>query len=162
LTFEIKAPLVATDTLFVEHFGFEQAGYCWFGDASQRGPADDGIPLSVTIRDVGLPAAPVIDRSTVEIADDALMFSWLPVEEALYYGIFRGRVGSGGDPKPIASSIGFWFSSPDGVCDASRNVYYRIRAYAATDSSDFSEPIGEFDFSLRATPIFPVTAEPAH
>jgi hypothetical protein len=150
LTFAINAPLVPSDTTLVEHFGFERSSYCWFGDPSQRGPADDGLPLCVTIHDAGLPVPPVIDKSTIEIAEGALVFSWMPVEDALYYGIFRGRFGSENDLKPIASSLGLWFSSTYGVGDATRNFYYRIRAYTATDFSDFSEAIGEFDVALRS------------
>jgi hypothetical protein len=140
---------VATGTIFHENLGIEQAGFAWFGDNNQLGPLDEEIIFSTLVNDTGLPAAPIIDLSSVGVAGSSLTFSWSVVEGATYYGVFRGFFGSDAAPSLITTALGPTFSSTYGVGDSEVNVYYRIRAYAPADSSELSNAVGEFDFDTQ-------------
>ncbi len=147
LSFAVQAPCVAADTILAEYLGFEQAGFCWFGDSNQMGPPDSAIALSILVRDVGIPAPPVIDPGSVAVHSGALTFSWAVVNGAIYYGIFRGEMGSSLDPVLVTTTADQSFTSAYGVGDPGRNIYYHVRAYAPADSSALSNAVGEFDYA---------------
>lgn len=146
--FQVTAPQVGADTVFNEHFGLRQAGFCWFGDPDQRGPADDAILLSILVREGGELAAPEIALSSVDVISGQLTFSWSAVAGAASYGVFRGSLAGAPEPLPVTVTTGFSYANSHGIGDVDENVRYWVRAYAGADSSDLSQPVGECDFAL--------------
>ncbi len=145
LTFEIKAPMVPENTQFVEHFGIVQDGFCWFGDPEQFGPSDEDIAFPITVHDIGLPPAPEIVAAGV--LGYSMTITWNPVAEATHYGVFRGDFEHQPIPRLIITAAGPTFTSSYGVQNPALNVFYQIRAYAVTDSSELSAQVGEFDYA---------------
>lgn len=146
IQFELCAPFSGGTSEYHEYLGFEQSGFCWFGDTGQFGPDDEGCVFTIVVENTGLPSTPILQD--VKISGGSVCLEWNTVNEATLYGVFREYIGSEQEPISVVFSPDTVFMSSSGVGDPMLNPVYMIKAYVPADSSGFSPRAGEFDYDL--------------
>jgi len=118
-------------------------------------------PLNVNVQNISQLATPQIDSLT-PIADNQLILSWVEIENATGYNIYRdntinftpsesNRIAAGiTDQDPGTPGVQ-WNDTEATAGDFNENQFYVISAVDQSQESGFSELCGEFDFSLITT-----------